>query len=268
MGGGFETQSGSQNQVTSSAPWKGQKPYLMDLFSRASALSMTPQQMYPGEMIAPEDAATLDARAAAEARARSGDSLAGGARDVLGRTLAGDYLDPSTNPWLDATYDKAAGAVTRNFNNAVLPAIDTRFATAGRTGGGAYRFAQDSAVGNLGRSLADLGVDVYGGNYQAERGRQDTAARDPGSLSAADYGDINALGQVGGQREQRSQALLDELVQRFDFSQNEPWQRLGQFAALIGSPITGKTNTYGSMTNSPSGGSVARSAVGGFAGKN
>ncbi len=76
------------------------------------------------------------------------------------RTLAGDFLDPSANPNLDATYKHDAGLVGAG--------VDSRFESAGRYGSGAHQGALQEGLGNLATS-------VYGGNYQAERSRQNAA---------------------------------------------------------------------------------------------
>lgn len=78
--------------------------------------------------------------------------------DQMLKTVNGDYLN--ANPYLDATYKKAADQVGAG--------IDSRFSAAGRYGSGAHQ-------GVLGTSLGNLATDIYGGNYQAERGRQSSA---------------------------------------------------------------------------------------------
>ena len=101
-------------------------------------------------------------------------NLAGGS--TLANTAGGSYLN--ANPHLDATYNRAANAVTRNFNEGVMPSIDAAMARAGRFGSpGAHGNAVDTAQYNLGRSLTDLGTGIYGGAYGQERGLQQQAAQ-------------------------------------------------------------------------------------------
>lgn len=72
-------------------------------------------------------------------------------------TIQGDYLNPETNPYLKQTYDLAAAQLT--------PGIESYYAKFGRQGSG--------AAGNaLGNAYASLGNQIYGGNYQQERSRQ------------------------------------------------------------------------------------------------
>src|SRR6185295_8748952 len=119
--------------------------------------------------------------------------------------------------------------------NAVLPAINSRFALAGQAGSGNYAGAFAQANNGLSRSLGELGNSIYGGNFQAERDRQQSAA----PILAANQMDRLGLQQsVGQQRQQYQQSLLDDLIASFDFAQNEPAQRLSRYAGLLGNPIT------------------------------
>lgn len=86
--------------------------------------------------------------------------IMGGAIPEYLKTVSGAYLDPSTNPWLDATYKHAADLVGSG--------VDSRFESAGRYGSGAHQ-------GVLGETLGNLATNIYGGNYQTERGRQASA---------------------------------------------------------------------------------------------
>lgn len=77
--------------------------------------------------------------------------------------LNGSYLN--SNPYLDATFNRAAGAVTNQ--------VQSNFGTAGRNvrGPDAAGTAQYGAAG-AGGGYDDLANLIYGGNYQAERNRQ------------------------------------------------------------------------------------------------
>jgi hypothetical protein len=244
MGGGGGGQQPQQtSSVTSFKPWKQQKPYLTDLYRRAGDISRTPLEYYPNSTVAPQDQALTGAQDAAEARARSGNPLLAQSQDYTGRVLGGEFLD--SNPYLDATYDRAAEGVTRNFNLATLPALETRFAGVNRLGSGAYKHGLSEAGRGLAGELAGMATDIYGGNYARERGVQDAASRFAPDLANADYTDINALADVGRERSGYAQSTLDDLVQRFNFGQGEPWQRLANYSGLIGSPTGGSTTGIG-----------------------
>ena len=120
-------------------------------------------------------------------------------RDVLGQTLRGDFLN--ANPYLDETFNRGADAIQQR--------LDTQFSGGGR---------------NLGASKAPATADLssfanqlYGGNYQAERGRMD-----------------NALGQV---------SQFDPL--------NQLIQRLGPLANIAGKET--QSSKYGNVEERASG---------------
>lgn len=236
--------SGSANASKSSSDSSQRVPtfqrkYLKDLYARAQGeIAQTPGQYYPGQTVAAQDPATLQANELMLARGLSGSPLVDAAQAQTQDVISGRYLDPASNPYLRGTYDQAAQAVTENYRNALVPATTSRFARAGQIGSAGYAGARNYQDLALSRSLADLGTSIYGGAYADERGRQEAASRAAPGLAEADYRDIGAVGTVGASREAQQQRLIDDLVARFDFAQNEPAQRLSRYASLLGNPIT------------------------------
>ena len=74
-------------------------------------------------------------------------------------TLQGDFLNPDTNPYLEGTFNRAAD-LTRG-------RLDTEFSGAGRNIGAAMPARSEE--------LQTLASNIYGGNYQRERGIQNDA---------------------------------------------------------------------------------------------
>ncbi len=103
-----------------------------------------------------------------------------GVEGQLRNTMQGDYLN--ANPYLDQTYDRAASAMTRNWNESVLPGVNSTFSLSGRTGAGAHQAAVDQQADQLGRQLSGLGTEIYGQNYQQERERQQQATTQLGGF--------------------------------------------------------------------------------------
>jgi hypothetical protein len=87
---------------------------------------------------------------------RTGDRLIPRSREVVDQTLAGDYLSPDSNPFLQGTFNRAAD-LTRG-------RLDSEFAGAGRNLGASMPARSEE--------LQTLASNIYGGNYQAERDRQ------------------------------------------------------------------------------------------------
>ena len=102
----------------------------------------------------------------------AGAGLIGQGQQLTSDTLSGNFLDPSTNPFLESTFNRAAD-LTRG-------RLDTEFAGAGRNMGAAQPARSDE--------LQTLASNIYGNNYQAERDRQTNAL-----ASSQDFDPINML---------------------------------------------------------------------------
>jgi len=234
--GGASGGSSSSQQSTGVPGF--QKKYLKELYSRGQQVSLQPLEYYPGQSVADFDPLTLQAQQLTADRALAGSPLLAAAQEQNLASVRGDYLSPESNPYLRSTYDQAAQAVGENFNRIALPGIESRFARAGQLGSSQLLGARQIATESLGRSLGELATNIYGGAYDAERGRQESAARFAPELAAEDYRNLDALSSVGAQREQQQQRLIDDLIARFEFGQQEPYNRLARFSQLLGNPIT------------------------------
>jgi hypothetical protein len=232
--GGGASRSSSQTTVP-----KFQRKYLTDLYGRAQAdIANNPMEMYGGPMVADQDPATLGYYDKALSYADQGNAGLNQAAGYNSDVLSGKYMSPESNPYLRDTYDQASRAVTENYRDAVLPAVTSRFALAGGAGSGGYVGARNRADQSLARSLGDVATNIYGGAYESERGRMDSARGFAPTLADDETNRLGLRQGVGQQKEQYQQSLIDELISRFDFAQNEPAQRLSRYASLLGNPIT------------------------------
>lgn len=116
-------------------------------------------------------------------------SLIGPATQQMQDTIGGKYLDPNTNPYLDQTYRHAAGLVNAN--------VASTFENANRYGSGAHQ-------GVLQEGLNNLATNIYGGNYQQERTRQQAASTAAPAFTtgaaATPYAGLTAYGNIIGNR--------------------------------------------------------------------
>lgn len=142
--------------------------------------------------------------------------------DALSATARGESLNG--NPYLDATFNRAARNVTERFNQDVMPNIAAQFSMAGRTGSGMNALAQGEAAGEAADALSGLSNSIYGGNYQRERDRQLAAAGQLGGLSQAQQGlGLQALG-MGTDAFNTNQA---QDIQRRSLASQDELARLG-----------------------------------------
>lgn len=261
--GGSSKPSGSTTTVQNSDPWSAQQPYLTYGFQRAQDLyGRGPQQYYPDSTVAPlsnysNQAINLTANRAINgspvqtaAQGFAQKNLTGGyydsANPYLKDTLNGIYLDPTKNTALNSIVDRNAGDITARVNSS--------FGSAGRTGSGINQQV-------LARELGDNANQLYGQQYANERNNMMQAAGQfsndrNAALSSMgqtlalapqttgmDFTNYQQLAGAGAALDQQNQAQLTDKVNRWNFTQNAPYQNLQNYIAAIQGNYGGKTST-------------------------
>lgn len=193
LGGG-----GSNNQTTRVEPPAWQLPYLQ--FGAGQA-----QDLYNrgGNQVVPFSQETETALGNITARATAGTPINNSMQTLATNTLNGGFL--GSNPYLDATFDKAALATQNQ--------LASQFAGSGRN--------VDQSQGLRAQQLNDLATGIYGGAYENERNRQQQTLGMAPALDQASYSGLDRLLGVGAQREGLAQEMnaregqnLDEFLQR------------------------------------------------------
>lgn len=235
--------AGSEGTTTTeTAPWSGAKPHVLEFYKRARDFLDQPMQQYAGDRIAPESALTIAGFDAAKeyARTDTADALRGFAGEAMGGFAA--------NPMLDQTFDAAARGITRNFQRTVVPGIDSRFAAAGRTGSSANQRALEVGYEGLGNSLNDLATQFYYRDYENRMGDRFKGAELLAGADQLEQGKVNFLAGTGAREEYYGQRVIDDLIQRFQFQQQEPQARLDTFGQRVGAG-----GNYSTTTGVPTG---------------
>lgn len=258
----------STNTVTQkSDPWKPAQPYLQDLLGQASGQFQQGGQYAPFSTVVPFSNQTNQALGGLEDFANAGGTPGiQQSQNALGQllngnqqlqsTANGDYLN--SNPYLDKMYQAASGPV--------MDQVNSYFSQGGRSG-------SDTQAGELTKQLGNLSANIYGQNYANERTNQLNAAntigqQQLGGLTQA--GNINQLAQsplqtllgVGQAYEGQAGNQLQDLLNRWNYGQQQPWQNLQQYAGLLGG-IGGSGSS--SSTTSPTGSNLGN-ILGGAAG--
>jgi hypothetical protein len=231
MGSGGKSTAEQQSQ-----PWGIQVPYLQQLYSQALGQSRQARSFYPESTVTGFSPETSLALRAQTERATQGSPLVRGAQDLTQRTMGGEFLSPESNPYIEATYDAAARGVGRQYQTNVVPS--TSMAQYGRGGSGAEYNREGQGQDWLAQNLSELATGIYGGNYAQERAYQQQAASQAPGLADYDYQDIAQLGQVGQMREDLSSRELQDLMERYYFAEDEPRERLREYAGLVGAPVS------------------------------
>jgi hypothetical protein len=192
-------------------------------------------EYFPGMTVAGESPETEEYRRRVAGSIDDPDAVTPGARGYTSAVLAGDYLN--ANPYREGMFRQGADQIREAYQRTIQPGVDTAFVGGGRGGSYAHRRATAGAQRGLGRELGNLWERIGYQDYRGERGVQEAAAGRAPMLDAATYSNLERLGGVGREEDVYSQRLLDDAIRRFEFGENEPWQRMGQYSSLIGAPV-------------------------------
>lgn len=221
---------GTQTTVQKSDPWAGQQVFLSTGYQNAlNQYNRGPMKFFPGQTFAgfsPETEAALQMQAQ---RAQAGSPLTDAAQSELTKTLSGDYLSAG-NPHFSAMMDRVASDLR--------PRMDAQFASAG-PGGYASGLHQNA----MASALADAGSQLAYQNYGDERNRQVQGMLFAPQLAQQDYFDASKLAEAGGVREDLEQQRINDAMQRHQFAQTEPWQRLQMYNNLIQGNVGGQSES-------------------------
>ena len=216
------------------------KPYVQYGLTEAQKLYQSSNpNYYPGQTYVSPSAQTQTALQAQQQRALQGNPLLPAAQQQQQDVISGNYL--ANNPYFNQALQGAAQGASQNYFDAINQA-QSGASQAGRYGSG----AQENMFNRAGTTLANTLANKYGElayqNYGAERGRQEAAVANAPALAQADYFDIAQLGKVGQTAEGYQQSALEDSINRFNFEQNLPQNKLNQFLTQVyGAPQGSQT---------------------------
>lgn len=240
----------TQTVTTNNTPW--QSGALQKGIDSAQTVLDTPRQAYAGQTYAGFDPAQQQAQQGILNVAGQGAPGTQAATTANNATLNGDYLNGG-NPAYQAMVDRATRPLVDNFQNNIVPTINSDFAGAGRYGSGIARQGQlDRQADSLNRSVGDVAGNLAYQNYGAERTNMMNAAQMAPGLDQAAYAPYQAMDAVGGQRQSMEQNAIQEAINRFDFGQNEEANRIGRYMGLVGGGYGGTATSVQPVQSSNS----------------
>jgi hypothetical protein len=249
-GGGGGGQSQTNNQLDPTV-----QPFVKYGLEEAQNLYQTTSpEYYAGQTYVSPSIQTQTALQQAQNRALGGNPLLPAAQQQQQDVISGQYLQ--NNPYFNQALAGAAQGATQNYNDAIM-AAQSSLSKAGRYGSNVGGDIQNRAATTLANTLANKYGELAYQNYGAERGRQDVAAMGAPALAQADYGDIQQLMNVGKTAEDYQKTALQADIDRFNFEQNKPYQKLSAYlGAAYGAP-TGSVST----TTQSGGGKIVCTAM-------
>jgi hypothetical protein len=231
------------------------RPFVKYGLEEAKSLYQTSTpEYYGGQTYVGQSGQTQQALEAAQNRAMAGSPLLSQAQQQQGATVGGEFLSAG-NPYFSQALQGAAQGATQNYNDAIM-AAQSGASRAGRYGSGVSADIQNRAANTLANTLANKYGEFAAQNYANERQLQQQSALAAPTLAAADYQDIQQLMNVGKTQEDYQKTALQADIDRFNFEQNKPYQKL---SAYLGAAYGAPTGTVSTTTQS--GGKIVCTAM-------
>jgi hypothetical protein len=244
------------------------RPFVQYGLEESARLYQNPDtpQYFPGQTYVGASQQTQAALAAAQQRATMGNPLVPAAQQQALNTVRGNFL--GGNPFFEGAFRGATAGAQTAYQDATQAALSNA-SRAGRYGSGAMGNALDRAGGTFAQALTNTAGQLAYANYDTERGRQQAMIGAAPGLAGADYTDINQLLQTGQAAEGYQEAAMADAVNRFNFAQQAPYQKLqsylsGAYGAPSGMQVT--QPVYRNQVGNILGGAVTGAALGGSTG--
>ena len=260
-GGGTNTVSRTELDPT-------MRPFVQYGLQESTRLYQQPNlpSYYPGQTYVSPSQQTQAALQAAQQRATMGNPLVPAAQQQALNTVQGNFL--GGNPFFQGAFRGATQGAQTAYQDATQAALSNA-SRAGRYGSGAMGTALDRAGGTFANALTNIAGQLAFQNYDIERGRQQAMIGAAPSLAQADYEDINKMLQLGQVAEGYQETALADAVNRFNFAQQAPYQKLqsylsGAYGAPAGMQVSQPVyrNQFGNVL----GGALTGAAIGGTPG--
>jgi len=217
----------SQGSTTTRVePPKFAEPYLQQGLQGAQALlNQGGPTQYPGQTVIPFSQPTQQGLAMQQQRAAMGSPVNASAQGLAVNTMNGGFLN--SNPYLDATFQRGAQQIGNQ--------MDTLYARSGRD--------LVASAPARGEALASYATQLYGGQYQNERGLMNQAMAMAPGLANQDYIDTAQMRDVGSAVENLAQQQALDAQRRYDFEQQRPELALNQYLGRVSGQIQPYQNT-------------------------
>ncbi len=233
----------STRTVTTATPWSGVADKLKAGYGDATSLyRQGAPDYYPNATIAPMSGYTQGATDWMAQRAMAGSPLTAAGQNELTKTLQGDYLNAG-NPQFSQAVQAAIRPVTEQYQNVVMPGIQSAFSDAGRYGSGAHTGAFNDAASAYERNVGDISSNMAYQNYADERGNMLKAGLLAPEMAQQDYFDINQLGTAGGILDQFNQSLINADINKYNYENNKDTQWLSNYMGLLQQAPWGQVGT-------------------------
>lgn len=253
----------TQTVTNKQEPWKGQQPFLRDLYGQAqSAYEATNKNPYAGPLVADPTSQQLAAANMTEGMVPGLTGAGNGTIDLANRTIAGDFLN--VTPQLQNYVNAAIDPVQERFQEQLIPQLLSGTIASGAYGGSRDALLSAQAGQDFAREAGNIASGITYQNYSDERARQMLA---PTMLQQGI--DLNLMAPkllegVGSARQGWNQAQIDEDYQLNELKRMAPWLGLPEYAGIVGGAIPGGGTTTSPINRPSTASSIFSGALGGL----
>lgn len=208
---------------------------------------------YPGNTVAPFSPMQEQYFSGVENLATGGSPVENASTNQTTQTLNGAYLNPSSNPYLQDTFNSAA--------NAVQQRLGSEYASQGRN--------PSMSLGAQADQMNQLATQIYGGNYANERANQMEALHYAPLTDQMGLTGLNMLGSAGGQIQGQAAQMQAANQDLYNYYANLPQTNLANYMNTVNSlshggssSATGPGPAKPSKTATALGGAASGAAAG------
>jgi len=240
--------------TTTNEPPAYVKPYLQNAAKSASNLSQIPFEYFPNQTYIGQNefqdqgASQALAYGTSPAMMSQINNAMGAQQSMLAAP------DVANNPYLTNIKNSNARLVGEQLQRNVMPGIQDQFVSRGGLGGSRQGIAEGLAASDAQKQIMDYNARIDAAGYGEGLAQQRAGMGFVPQTMGLGYMPAQAMSAFGQYANQDPQLSLQEQMSRFDFAQQEPWDRLNQaMAVYMGMPgsTTSATNPNAGMGTNP-----------------
>lgn len=231
---------GGSSTTTQSIPGE-LKPLAAAYTNKAINLGSQGYQPYQGQRYAGPNGAETQGLNMIAQRAQTGSQLT----DTGTNTLNQMMKPGQSNPYLDASVNRAQQSVVNQWNNVTKPQTESAMVNSGSFGNSGLQQLEQQQQVATGKQLGDIASQMYGQDYEQGNNRALQAAQLAPQYANADYNDAQQLLNAGSYARNFDQQNKDFRFQQFQDQQNLPYKQLGAMSGVFGSNLGGSSTTKG-----------------------
>ena len=244
--------AGKNVTASTTAPPSFQQPYIDSLLSESKKLyNSDGPSFFPGSTVANfTDAENLGGNVLNEAAVNTSKLWNENVPQAVSQGL--NATDVANNQNVIGMADAATRPIIQQLNEQVLPNIRSGAVASGTLGGSRQGIAEAQGMERAARSAMDTRADVFGSAYgQGLSTMSNTLSQIP-ALTDAAYKPGAVISSIGEKQRQLDQAKINEDIARWDYGQNQPYQKLTEYGNVVSKPFGGQATSEVTATGGES----------------